>query len=434
MNDGSLLYTYYGDDFTGSTDVLEQLALQGVPAALFLTPPTQEQLADFPGLRAFGIAGDARSQTPTWMNEHLPPIFEALRNFGAPVTHYKVCSTFDSSPQIGNIGRAVELGLHIFNPCFVPIVVGAPHLRRYVMEGKLFAAAPDGMIHRIDRHPMSRHPVTPMREPDLIQHLALQTSERIGLMRHEDLVSLGHAQSALYSLLDRGLHVILFDTVDPESLALIGQLLSSEAKRDPLFSASSSGLTASLLCEWRAEGLAPEPPLRISVPSTSPLLVLSGSCSATTARQIEWSLANGFRGIRIEPTQWLTPSAKAYRHAVISEAMRQLRAQHDVVIYTAAGDSPDQAAGAALGAALGQLANDLLAVTAVRRIVFCGGDTSSHAVQQLGISALTWVASLDPGAPLCRTHRTNAEARPLELILKGGQVGAPDFFAKARGN
>ena len=39
----ALLYCYYGDDFTGSTDVLEQLAGNGVSSVLFLGTPTPAQ-------------------------------------------------------------------------------------------------------------------------------------------------------------------------------------------------------------------------------------------------------------------------------------------------------------------------------------------------------------------------------------------------------
>ena len=62
----------------------------------------------------------------------------------------------------------MEIGTKIYNSTFLPIVVAAPHLRRYVIFGNLFAAAgSDPEIFRIDRHPtMSRHPATPMKEAD----------------------------------------------------------------------------------------------------------------------------------------------------------------------------------------------------------------------------------------------------------------------------
>ena len=187
-----MLYTFYGDDFTGSTDVLEQLASNGVPTVLFLTEPTAQHLARFPEAQAIGIAGDSRSRSPDWMSANLPRIFSTLKSFNAPINHYKVCSTFDSSPTHGNIGRVIETGRTIFNSDFVPIVVAAPHLGRYVRNGHLFAKAPDGQIKRIDQHPMANHPVTPMREPDLRKHLAAQTDLPIGQI---DLATL--ASSAL---------------------------------------------------------------------------------------------------------------------------------------------------------------------------------------------------------------------------------------------
>jgi uncharacterized protein YgbK (DUF1537 family) len=61
----------------------------------------------------------------------------------------------------------------------------------------------------------------------------------------------------------------------------------------------------------------------------------------------------------------------------------------------------------------------------VSRVVVAGGDTSSHAVRELGISALTFAAPLTRGAPLCRAHGWPGE---LQLVLKGGQIGSERFF------
>lgn len=430
----SLLYTYYGDDFTGSTDVLEQLACNGVPSVLFLNPPTAEQLAQFPGIQAFGIAGDSRSRSPEWMSANLPAIFSTLRSFDAPITHYKVCSTFDSSPQHGSIGHAIELGIAAFNPDFVPVVVGAPHLRRFVREGELFASAPDGDIHRIDRHPMSRHPVTPMTEPNLCRHLAQQTSLPIGLVSHTHLESFASATSELEA--QRASHrIILFDTVEPTSLNLIGETLWHGARQRPLFSASSSGLTSALIASWQRSNLICEPPAPQPISRANPLLIVSGSCSPATAQQIRWALEHGFHGIPVDPALLLSPeTANTYGPQLLTSAALHLQRSEDTIIYTALGTSTSPAAGESLGIALGQLLHKLLIQVPVTRIILCGGDTSSHAVQQLGLSALTWQAGLQPGAPLCRAHYATPTTRCRELILKGGQIGSEDFFNIARGS
>src|SRR3954451_12912248 len=97
--------TFYGNDFTGSSGVMEVTAFAGLPTVLFLNPPTPERLSRFAGHRVIVIAGVARSQSPSWMDRHLPPVCELLRSMNAPVVHYKVCSTFDSAPHVGSIGR-----------------------------------------------------------------------------------------------------------------------------------------------------------------------------------------------------------------------------------------------------------------------------------------------------------------------------------------
>src|SRR6185436_2640646 len=99
----SLLLAYYGDDFTGSTDVMESLARAGVKTVLFLEPPTKAQIARFPGLLAFGIAGGSRAMSPKQMERELPRAFKALKASGASIVHYKTCSTFDSSPKVGSV-------------------------------------------------------------------------------------------------------------------------------------------------------------------------------------------------------------------------------------------------------------------------------------------------------------------------------------------
>ena len=425
-----LLYTFYGDDFTGSTDVLEQLATHGVPAVLFLAPPTATQLEAFRGVRAIGVAGDSRSRSPEWMNANLPTIFRRLAEVKAPILHYKVCSTFDSSPAVGSIGRAIEIGLETMDPHFVPIVVGAPHLRRFVHDGHLFAAAPDGMIHRIDRHPMRHHPVTPMRESNLRRHLALQTATHIGLLKHQTL-SQHEAECSLKGQVEHGARAILFDTIDRSSLAAAGRLIWKEALQKPLFSASSSGLTAALLNAWQHEGLIPAKVRAPAGGESRPLLVVSGSCSVATERQISWALAHGFKGVALDPVRLLDATTDAWA-AAESTAEQLLAADKDTVLYTSLGPPSALAHGEELGASLGRLVRRLLERTSVRRVLLCGGDTSSHAVQQLGITAITWKANLQPGAPLCQAHGFAENNRPLELVLKGGQIGTDDFFAVVR--
>ncbi len=420
----ALLYTWYGDDFTGSTDVLEALAVHDVPAVLFTDPPDEPALAGFAHCRAIGIAGESRSRSPQWMDEHLPKVFAAMRSLGAPVNHYKVCSTFDSAPHTGSIGRAMELGAQAFASAWIPIMAAAPHLGRFVLFSNLFARAQDA-IYRIDRHPtMSRHPVTPMDEADLRLHLARQTSLPIGSV---DLLALrsGGGEERLRAVREAGARAIVFDGLDEETLRKSAALLWAEASAQPVFAVGSSGLTYGLLRLWQSlEGIRSAENLA-SPPAVDHLLVLSGSCSPVTAGQIQAAQRKGFRAWCVRPETTMAPQAE--------KALKELARGGSVVLYTALG-IPDRAGayGVEQSHALGELLRELLLRSGVRRLVIAGGDTASHAVRRLGAKALTFAAPLTPGAPLCRLHVPGSALDGLEVVLKGGQIGPEDFLVRVR--
>jgi len=421
-----LLYAYYGDDFTGSTDVLEALASYGVPAVLFTGLPDEQSLKAFPKCRAIGIAGESRSRSPVWMERNLPKVFAAMRALGAPVNHYKVCSTFDSSPRVGSIGRAMELGLVAFNAEFVPVVVGAPHLSRSVVYGNLFAAA-QGVVYRIDRHPtMRRHPVTPMAEADLRLHLALQTQMPIGLV---DMTSFraGSAAKRLQTELAAGAKAVVFDGVDEAMLEETARLVWERALKRPVFAVGSSGLSHGLVQHWHSAGWMGETARMQRASAADRLLVLSGSCSPVTEKQIRRARQQGFAARRLQhPETWGAQTRKA---------LEALARGESVVLYTAlgAGDrNGNKDYGEEFSQALGDRLRELLVTSGVRRILIAGGDTATHVVKQLGLKALTFAAPLTPGAPLCRGHAPGSPLDGLELVLKGGQIGPEEFFAQVR--
>lgn len=234
-----LLLSYYGDDLTGSTDVMEALASRGVSTVLFTRQPNEAQREKFSEVRAIGLAGSSRSETPAWMDEHLTPALAWLRTLEAAFCHYKVCSTFDSSPSIGSIGRAIDIGQALFAQANVSLVVGAPQLKRYTAFGNLFAAY-RGRTYRIDRHPvMARHPVTPMTEADLRLHLASQTDKTIGLV---DLTMLeADGVDERVDAVARGAQIVLFDVTDLATQRIVGCQLARLRRDRGAFVVGSSG-------------------------------------------------------------------------------------------------------------------------------------------------------------------------------------------------
>jgi uncharacterized protein YgbK (DUF1537 family) len=445
LPDGPLV-AFYGDDYTGSSAAMEALAFAGLQTILFLEMPTPQRLAAAADCRGIGIAGVARSQDRAWMDQNLPPIFSALADIRAPISHYKVCSTFDSAPHIGSIGHAIDLAIPLLGGQWHPMLVASPAMGRYQLFGNLFATL-HGIGHRLDRHPtMSRHPVTPMDEADLGLHLTRQTNRRIGLV---DFVAMttGKANDALDKQRANGAEIISLDVLDDASLVEAGRLIwENRGKR--LFSVGSQGLEQALVAYWQSAGLIPDakPPTSLS-PATR-IACVSGSCSPVTAEQISHAAQHGFEIVRldvaraIDPEEWAKEVARG-----ADRGLAALSAGQDPLLITAHG--PDDSAIANLktqaatgrtsmavvndriGTGLGHALDRILQSARLERAIIAGGDTSGHAVRAMGIYALTAMAPLAAGAPLCRAS-SDRKHSAIEIALKGGQVGDADLFRIAR--
>ena len=434
------LLSYYGDDLTGSTDVMEALSSGGISTVLFLRIPDAALLSRFADSRAIGLAGTSRSETPEWMDENLTPAFAWLHSLDASVCHYKVCSTFNSSPTVGNIGRAIEIGRAVFDQRTVPLIVGAPQMRRYTAFGNLFAAY-RGEIYRIDRHPvMSRHPVTPMHEADLLVHLSRQTNLRSALI---DLAQIQSSDAAeRVDQLAPQTDMLLLDVADTETQRHAGRELLRCAMRHGAFVAGSSGVEYALLPAWKEQGLAAGHAQFAPLAGVEKLAVVSGSVSPTTEAQIRHAANHGFEATALDPIGLSGDSAPALIEAAVHDGLQALSAGRSVIFYTALGPGADRGAeidsspGARhrVGRGLGDILKRLVMQANLTRAVIAGGDTSSHALGRLGVDALTVRIPMlqSPGAPLCIAHSSSAEINGLEIALKGGQLGLDDYFCKVR--
>lgn len=443
-----LLLGFYGDDFTGSTDAMEALTRSGLRTVLFIEPPTIEQLRGYEGLRAVGLAGCSRSLGPAEMDQELARAFAALRTLKPTIVHYKVCSTFDSSPQIGSIGRALDVGARVFGTAVVPVIVGAPVLGRYCAFGNLFArSGQDSEPYRLDRHPtMSRHPITPMSESDLRLHLAQQTDRRLALLDVLAVADLEQARAGYARLVEAGAQAILIDNLYPAHERVIGRLLADQMRDDRcLFVVGSSGVEYALTAEWAVrDALGPKPVF--SAAAVPAVLVVSGSCSPVTDRQIAWAVKQGAVEIGLKTPDLLDP-ARAEREiaAAVDAACKQVASGRTVICHTARGpadprrdetNSRLEATGRdarrhsarLLGEALGAIVVGVCRKGGLRRVAVTGGDTSFHVARKLGMESLEMIAPLAPGCPLCRARVPESPLDGMEICFKGGQVGRDDFF------
>lgn len=442
-----LKLSFYGDDITGSTDAMEALMLAGVSTVLYLEPPTIEQVREkFPQIQAIGLAGMSRTMTPDEMDATLPKAFASLKDLGAPVTHYKVCSTFDSAPGIGSIGRATEIGMDVFKSKVVPIAVGAPKLKRFVVFGNHFATL-EGRTYRLDRHPVMRtHPVTPMNESDLRLHLARQTDKKIGIIDVHQLDRCDtEVRSYFQTLVEEKTEIVILDTLDDSHLKKIGRLLWDLGKQNQTFVVGSSGVEFALTAFWRGEDLLVPTQNFILPGPVEQIVAMSGSASPWTASQINWALENGFKAIQINSALLIDEETQeSERTRLIDQSVQVIREGQNPLLYSAHGpDDPmiektkerlktlgghPSSVGEILGTQQGIILKEILTETGLHRTTIAGGDTCGHVLKQLSIYVLEFVVPLGTAVPLCRASSNDSSLDGMEIALKGGQLGEIDFF------
>lgn len=430
-----ILLAFYGDDFTGSTDALEFISRAGAKTVLFTETPTAEQLQSFPDLIAYGVAGMTRALAPDEMEKVLLQAFEQMKATGTKHVHYKICSTFDSSPKIGSIGKAIDCGAKVFGNKMIPVLGGMPALGRYCVFGNLFAKmgiGSNGRIYRIDKHPsMSKHPVTPMDEGDLRIHLRKQTNKKIGLI--DNVQQKLKKKEWLDNRTDE--EVVLLDTTNEDELVNIGEWLNAQQKKQgQLFSVGGSGIEMALGKCWNKEGILKPVNKWKKIKRTDPLLIISGSCSPVTKNQIEFALAHGFVEMPLEFEGFQGEMGQGFSMGVVlEEILSALKQRKGVIIHTGNIRGIDQSTSArTLGKVLGSIARKICEEIKLKRIIIAGGDTSSYAARAMEIDAVEMIAPLVAGAPLCRAYSRNRSIDGLEVNFKGGQVGGEDYFVVMR--
>lgn len=471
MENKKLLLAFYGDDFTGSTDALEMLTNQGFRTVLFLNTPTPDDLIAYGNPDAAGIAGISRSLAPKEMIEELEPVFTSLRKLNPLHLHYKVCSTFDSSPQTGNIGIAIETGQRILNTQFTPILVAHPLLGRYSSFGNLYARmgiGSNGKIYRLDRHPsMSKHPVTPAKESDLRLHLSKQTELNIDLI---DLTVISQgSRSILRNLKEKeseGQNIVFLDAVYETDMPVIGEALDSYAReKELLFTVGSSGIEYALSNFWKKNKFPGNTGnFSGSIHSTkqisskgdkrNPVLILSGSVSPVTSAQIGFAEMNGIEILDLDPACLLPGGEKMIYKIYLPEILNRLKSGISLLVNTCRGPDDHRydilfsmlksvnsdvtqhsvytinEISNHIGKTLGIIAREVVAEFPLHYLGIAGGDTSGNILRSMDLDALEMTHRFSPGAPICKVLAKGRSADGILINLKGGQVGNENYFVE----
>jgi uncharacterized protein YgbK (DUF1537 family) len=427
--------SFVADDLTGAADVLAQAHRYGLYAVLVVgggdaPMPTHADVV--------GVAGPARSLGGEDFDELVRAELARIARTGAEVLLYKVCSTFDSLPTLGSIGRGIELLREQF-PGLGPVAVAPaqPQFGRYTAFSNHFGVFA-GQVHRLDRHPvMSRHPSTPMHEADLRQVLAEQFTDRqVPAAVHLPAYADGSFTERWDACHAESVPAFVVDAVTDDHLDEVARALRDEAETSgarPSVVVGSGGIMAALA--RTATGREARQPGRQQ--ASGPVLAVSASASSTTAAQIGDAVTHGWADIPV-PVDLLNSDATDLVTALEQHTATELSAGRDVVVHTTRGSEDPRYAAAGpvdprhVGGLLGALAGRMAATGLTRDIAVLGGDTSSHALMAMGVQELRVTDQFVTAGPICRTD-DGAAVAGCRLLLKGGQVGPPDVLRRFAG-
>ena len=406
------------DDFTGATDVAGLLARSGVSVSLRLgipeTPPSDAAPFEV-------IALKCRTAPVDEAVADCRAALAWLRAAGAERFFWKYCSTFDSTDK-GNIGPVAEALMNDLGAAQTVYCPAFPENGRSIFMGNLFVGQ-----QPLAESPMKDHPLTPMRDSNLMRLLAPQVTRAVGLADRLTVAKGADAlQARLQELAADGVAHVVTDAVADADVAII-----AEACRGMKLLTGGSALAMPLPGLYRQDGVlaADVPaPVRPSLPPGA--VILSGSCSAMTNKQVAAYDGKG-PGLRLDP---LTLAEEGPDAALAWFAGQP--AESNPIIYATARPEDVRAAQEKLGVArAGEMVEAALAGLAraafekgIRRFVVAGGETSGAVSRALGLTRLDIGAEIAPGVPWTYAQ---VDGEDVAITLKSGNFGDRDFFATA---
>jgi uncharacterized protein YgbK (DUF1537 family) len=406
------------DDFTGATDLANNLVRSGMRAVQTLGVPTGPLDAE---VDAVVVALKSRTTPAAAAAQESLQALRWLQAQGARQTYFKYCSTFDSTAQ-GNIGPVTEALMDALGADFTIATPAFPDNQRTVFKGYLFVG--DVLLSESG---MRDHPLTPMRDANLVRVLQAQCKRKVGLIDYRT-VAQGEAavRARIAQLKADGVAIAIVDATSNDDLLRLGPAL-----KDLRLVTAGSGVAIALPANF---GIAPSPAASRLPRAEGLRAIVSGSCSQATNRQVEAFVASGGRAFAVDPLR--IAAGEDVAGAALAWG-RPLLASGPVLVYSTATPDDVKSVQGRLGSAdAGALVERTLATIAaglveggVRQLVVAGGETSGACVQALGVQQLQIGGQIDPGVPWCWGR--DGQGRGLHLALKSGNFGADDFFAKS---
>jgi uncharacterized protein YgbK (DUF1537 family) len=428
----NILLGCIADDFTGATDLANNLVRAGMRVVQTNGVPTQPLTTD---VDAVVIALKTRTIPCADAIAQSLAALKWLKDAGSQQIYFKYCSTFDSwygadsSEKRGNIGPVTEALMEALDAAFTIATPAFPDNGRTVFKGHLFVG--DVLLSESS---MKTHPLTPMRDANLVSVMQAQCQRKVGLIDYRAVAAGADAvRNRIAELQHQGIGIAIVDAVSNADLMQLGSALTDL----PLVTAGSGvaiGLPQNFGINAKLASQA-----AILPPAKGYKAVVSGSCSQATNAQVAAWQASGY------PHKALNLSAilgsDTAHHAEIQNVLswaKPLLSSGPVLIYSTANAASVKTTQSALGSdatgarveqALSAIAKGLVEL-GVQQLVLAGGETSGACVQALGIEQMQIGLQIDPGVPWCYGLSTHVGIN-IHLTLKSGNFGSSDFFIKA---
>ena len=408
------------DDLTGATDLALMLTRAGMRTVQVMDVPGPDAKLDT--FDAVVVALKTRTCPVEEAVELSLKSCDALLALGAKQIFFKYCSTFDSTDQ-GNIGAVADALMVRLKADFTIACPAFPANKRTIYLGHLFV----GDVLLADS-PMKDHPLTPMRDSNLVSVLQRQTKHKVGLVPFATVTKGADAiAEAFHAARARGDRYAVVDALTDMNLYDIGTALA-----DMKLITGGSGIALGLPSNFVRRGEMTATPAPKTLPA--PLgraAVIAGSCSEATRAQVAAAITSGMPAFKIDPLALVSGGVDI--DTLVAQILATPAAR-PVLIYSSADPAEVRTAQSELGRdRAGQFVEQALASIAKRlvlagftRLIVAGGETSGAVVQGLGIAMLEIGPEIDPGVPW-----TRAVGRDLVLALKSGNFGGKEFFTKA---
>ncbi|WP_312760228.1 3-oxo-tetronate kinase [Pantoea brenneri] len=408
------------DDFTGATDIASFLAQNGLTTIQFNGVPAGDRVV---GAQAIVISLKSRSCPAEQAVAQSLAALAWLQQQGCERFYFKYCSTFDSTAQ-GNIGPVTDALLAALGESLTVICPALPVNGRTVYQGHLFVGdrllSDSGMRH---------HPVTPMHDSNLLRLMTAQATGQAGLIAAAQVDQGAEAvRQALGQLAEQGINYVVIDTLNEQHL-----LTQGEALRDLRLVTGGSGLAIGLARQWATAGADAAAAEQAGRPQGDRAVVLSGSCSQMTQRQV--SVYRQLAPAQEVQVERCLQDADDYALQLCDWVAANSHQALAPLLFATADAQQLQLIQQQYGARRSSEAVEQLFAAVTRelqrrgwqRFIVAGGETSGVVAQSLGVTAFHIGPTISPGVPWVRDIQ-----QPLSLALKSGNFGDEDFFRRAQ--